>query len=342
MPTDLPAIYTRFKTHLKAAGSISLALACVCSLALQPAVAKTAKKLPQQNFLPPVATINDKLTAPVNAIREADPLEPVNLSAITSPALKVSAPVIKLDNDLGIRNQDKDYQALVDLEKEMHEEALRKLWEATVENNPVIRFSLEKISAPVDLQQSHSSKFLKTTLSTLISGAAMSSALLPGGGSYRTMGAMAGGDALQNLVNGRTTPQEEMLTPTEQIQLAGLVDELKAKLIHTYYDYRNTLQSLVQAHQLTQDNSDLYSKTLDGNNDLATMAAGTSYYKALLNESTLKQQAKMYRLQLERLAGKDAVSDIQLAVSPDALEKLTSHVDDSAISPDENLMNDDE
>jgi hypothetical protein len=128
------------------------------------------------------------------------------------------------------------------------------------------------------------------------------------------MGTMAVGNALQNMVSGKTQPTPGSLSPTEQIQLAGLIDDLKMKLIHNYQDYKNTLQALAQSHEISIKNNNLYSKALSSKNDLAIMAAGTAYYQALMNETSLRQKAKLYRLELERLAGPDAVSTLELAV----------------------------
>ena len=48
---------------------------------------------------------------------------------------------------------------------------------ATVEKNPVIRFSLEKIMTPTDLHAKKSSQFLSKTLGVMVSGAAMLSSM---------------------------------------------------------------------------------------------------------------------------------------------------------------------
>lgn len=290
-----------------------LLLSQLCPMGVE---AKTAKlKLPQRDFLPPVASINGALPSLSAPKTGEEPLEAVTLSAISSPAVKIRKPVLKLDSDLGIRTSTDEYQELLRIQKTLDEEDLRMLWEATVEKNPVIRFSLEKLSTPTDLQPKKSSIFLNKTLNVLISGATMAATMVPGGSYYRNVGAMAGGDALRNLVNGNTKPQVGTLTATEQIQLAGLVDELQGKLIQTYHDYKNGLQALTSAHQVTLRNNELYRKSLDSGNDLAILAAGSAYYKALMNETELRQKAKINRLRLERLAGDTALGNLKLSLS---------------------------
>jgi hypothetical protein len=82
----------------------------------------------------------------------------------------------------------------------------------------------------------------------LISGATLAAVAVPGGGAYRNMGAMAGGDALRNvLIDKSAKPSGLTLSSAELIQLAGLVDDLKGSLIQTYHDYRNILGTLTEA-----------------------------------------------------------------------------------------------
>lgn len=286
------------------------------SLPVQAGTIKPNEKWPKRDFLPPIASINPKLVE-----RQADmaenALEPVALSAVTSPVIRTSPKVDRLSTDISSQFKTEQLQGVLEIQKKVDEADLEHLWRSTVEKNPVIRFSLEKLATPSDLQTKQSSKFLSRTLGLLIQGGTMAATMLPGpaAGGYRNMGTMAVGNALQNLTTGKTQPTPGSLSPTEQIQLAGLIDELKMKLIHNYQDYKNTLQSLAQSHEITVKNNNMYSKALSSKNDLAIMAAGTAYYQALINETALRQKAKLYRLELERLAGAEAVSTLQLAVS---------------------------
>ena len=269
---------------------------------------------PMRDFLPPIASINPKLTDQPKDPTEND-LGPVALSAVTSPAIRTTPKVNRLATDLHISGKNDQAQALMEIQQKVDEADLEHLWQATVEKNPVIRFSLEKLATPADLQTKQSSRFLSKTLSVLISGATMGATLLPGASAYRNMGSMAVGNALQNITTGTTKMTPNSLSATEQIQLAGLIDELKLKLIHNYQDYKNTLQTLSEARELTMKNNNLYSKALSTKNDLAIMAAGSAYYQSLMRETTLRQKAKLYRIQLERIAGTDAVATLALATT---------------------------
>jgi hypothetical protein len=310
-------------------------------------LAKTTKNSPLVlDYLPPVASINAMLdpnqpqTDPDSVLQ--DTIEPVALSAVSSgivKTLKTHEPLKKLDTDLGIKQSTGEFQTLLQLQKYQDEADLALLWESTVENSPVIRFSLEKIATPTELRFKKSSVFLRKSLGMMISGASLGASLIPGGSSYRTMGIMAGGDAMRNLTQGRMIDLSHALTPTEQIQLAGMVDDIQGRLIHTYHDYKNTLQALSNAHHLAIKNSNLFSKAKASGSDVAVMAAGTAYYKALLNETGLRQKAIIYRLQLERLAGKETVDKLQLSVdlapeiSSTALPPVTERGINAANSP---------
>lgn len=302
----------RLKTFVGVAVSVGL-LASTLSIE---SWAKTtnASSWPTRDFLPPLAVINPKLEAQQQANTTNDAtVEAVNFVAVTSPVIHTSPKVDRIDSDLSSEIKTEQLQSILDIQQKVDTADLEHLWQAAVEKNPVIRFSLEKLATPADLQTKQSSRFLTKTLSTLISGATMASTMLPGGGAYRNMASVATGNALQNLMSGKTQPTPGSLSSTEQIQLAGLIDDLKLRIIRNYQDYKNTLQALAQSHEVTVKNNMLYSKALTSKNDLAVMASGTAYYQALMAETTLQQKAKRYRMELERLAGREAVSEMELA-----------------------------
>jgi hypothetical protein len=203
---------------------------------------------------------------------------------------------------------------------------LEYLWQATVEKNPVIRFSLEKLAAPPDLATKQSSTFLRKVLNTSINTVGMGTTFLPGGNSmYTNMGSMAITQALQNIVSGRTKPNYGSLSATEQIQLAGLIDELKTRLIRSYNDYKSNLERLAECHETTVRNNELYSKALASKNDMAMMTTGMAYYQALINETRLRQEAKLHRMELERLTGPETVSKLELVAHISSTNTQTAY-----------------
>ncbi len=274
-----------------------------------------AVSLPQRNFLPPVATINPIIEPDALELEEEGIDEVVMMPAVTPSVLKASPKITQLDTDLGIRESSKDYQTLRTVQDDLDNADLDNLWKSTVERNPVIQFSLEKVHAPVELHQKQSSLFMRKTLNTLITGITMATTMIPGGGSYRNIGAMAVGDATRNLTLGPQVMPDTLLSATEKIQLAGLIDELQASLIETYHNYKRTLATLANAHQNTVQNNVRYSMALGSQNQIAILASGTAYYKALMDETRLRQEAKLQRIKLERLAGADSVSNLKLTVA---------------------------
>lgn len=201
------------------------------------------------------------------------------------------------------------------LEQQIQEADLQFLWNALVERNPVVRFSLEKIALPIENHDAHSSQFLRKSLSVLISGAALGSSLVLPAGGYETMGILAGSQAVQNIVNGKTKPVSN-LTATEHIQLANLVDDLKRQLVENYQIYQQNLRSVQQAQPNTQLAYQHYQVAVRNQNPIEILTSLQVYHQALKQETLLKQQAKLARIKLERLCGQPSVSHLVLVAQP--------------------------
>lgn len=310
--------FTRSTCRQRVALSLALVLSLQATAGLMlPVWAKPSKANALQPFLPPVATINTTAASATPLKEVGDPLEPISLAAIGSPAVTLNAPVKALGQAVSVRGDEAQLKGIISLQQDLEEADLKMLWEATVDKNPVIRFSLEKLALPQDLHQKHASRFLTKTMSALVTGTTLAAmTMLPAANSYQNMGLMTGGDILRNLVTGQNKEMTAVLTPTEQIQLAGLVDDLKARLIQSYHNYQNSLQSLAVAHERAVKSNARYAKALQGKDDIATMAAGAAYYEAMQSELQVKNAAKLERLQLERLAGVEAVNKLQLSLDP--------------------------
>lgn len=342
-----PRLFTTSKRLL----ALSLSGLCVVAMGVCTHTAawpgKAAHSTPEpKNFLPPVALINGSINpeeAEKPATNADQAVEAIAFSAVNTPGLKLNPRLKSLSSQIPLQNTNQEIQTVFDLQQKLDESDLRHLWEATVEKNPVIRFSLEKLATPVDLHQKKSSQFLNKTLSTMLSGAAMGMMMVPGGSMYQNMGVMSVTQAAQNMITGNNQPVGEVLSATEQIQLAGLIDDLKSELIQSYHNYKKTLELLAQAHEVSIRNNNLYSKALSskgstGDSNIAKMAAGSAFYKAMLNETSLRQKAMLYRLKLERLAGTDAVGKLQLALfvtpeTPDTAVSSTSSTSATLVSP---------
>lgn len=329
----MKASFSDFRKKIKIAFAISLMAIAFFDLTSFSAE-KVAKKWPVRNFLPPVAQINPKIELETP---DDMSLDVVSLSAVTTPTLTTRPRLEGVKKALDIHSADSGLKTLEARQKKVEEADLKNLWDATVERNPVIRFALEKLATPEEVHAQQSSVFMRKTLNVLISGATLASSMIPGGGGYRNLGVMAGGDAVRNLTLGN--PQEGMenrLSPTEKIQLAGLIDDLQRKVVETYQQYRVTLNDLADAHQKTLAYNQGYTEAMshsnavlqaEGNNNVSVnrvlllMSSGSAYHKAHLHEEQLRHEAMDYRVQLERMAGRETVETLKLTIDSDDIAK---------------------
>jgi hypothetical protein len=286
-------------------------------------------------FLPPVATINPRWTSPATAQPPDKALSPSELSPVTlkgqvnTPTLTTQQPVTRLDKPIvgAPTGHDPLQVAATDA---LAQEELTSLWRATVDRNPVIRFALNKLTTPADLSPKYSSRFLNRTLNTLITGGAVAAMLVPGGGAYRNMGIMAGGDTVKNLLNGQTAPRVGALSPTEQIQLAGLVDELRSRLIQHYWEYRSAIIALDAAMAVTNQ-ADIALR--QATSPALKLSKQAHYDHCLLDETQWLEQAKQHYLQLTRLAGVEAVANLKWVAEDGPLaERPASNVPNNVLN----------
>lgn len=199
---------------------------------------------------------------------------------------------------------------LIALQKKKDLEDIEMLWKGTVSNNKVIEFALKKLSTPETQRRIHSSLMAKT-LSAVISGTSFVPMFM-GADPSVTTGSFAAGRIAQNLLNKKTTPQEVPLTDTELIELAGLVEDLQDKIIDAYYNYKGSLSQIKETRQRLILYNKNYSKALDSG-DILDISISSSLYDAIsLQEYYYMQNAKKYHLELQRLAGKKVMANLNL------------------------------
>ncbi|MDD3013643.1 MAG: hypothetical protein PHC34_08075 [Candidatus Gastranaerophilales bacterium] len=233
----------------------------------------------------------------------------LKINNIEKPSIKVSEPPKRIDSELFISDQQKIQHAF-EIQKKMDIDDITILWESAVERNAVIKFALKKLAMPPEQRRVHSSVMAKS-LSTLISGVAILPNFL-GADSLTSSASMAGGSLASRVVNSKSFPKELPLTDTELIQLASLVESLQDRLIKNYYDYKSAIESLKVCRQNLLLQNKNYSDALQIDNQISIIASSALYDKDLINELRIKQQIKQYRLELERLAGTDAVDKLTL------------------------------
>ena len=141
-------------------------------------------------------------------------------------------------------NDTQSAQIIVNKQQEADMEDLESIWEGTVNNNPLIKFTLQKLAIPEEERRVHSSLLAKS-MSAIISGASMLPSFM--GMNYGIQSAsFASARLAHNLLNKKNAKilQESPLTDTEAIELAGLIEDLQGEIVTTYYCYKHTLQSL--------------------------------------------------------------------------------------------------
>ena len=209
-----------------------------------------------------------------------------------------------------IINEQQIMDEIVKLQKEKDMEDIDNLWKGTVENNQVIGFALKKLATPESQRRIHSSLMAKT-LSAIVSGASLAPALV--GADYMVQsGSYAAGRIAQNLLNKKNIPQEIPLTDTELIELAGLVENLQDKIINAYYNYKGCLSQLKEIRSRELLYSRNYAKAMDEEDFLEISISSALYADMQIEEAKYVQMSKKYHLELQRLAGKKVVENLNL------------------------------
>ncbi len=211
-------------------------------------------------------------------------------------------------------NNSQEAQIIVDKQQEADLKDLESIWLGTVNSNPLIKFTLQKLAIPEEERRIHSS-LLARSMSAIISGAAMLPSFM--GMNYGLQSAsFASARLAHNLINKKNSKilQESPLTDTEMIELAGLIEDLQSEIVTTYYCYKHTLASLKETRaELILLNKN-YSDALKSNNSLEIAVSGARWEEKQIEEYKLKQEAKRYYLMLQRLAGKETIDNLNVAM----------------------------
>lgn len=237
------------------------------------------------------------------------PADEIKLENVEAQKIEIPKTDVKMKDSMVI-NDKAVMDEIVKRQKEKDLEDIENLWKGTVENNQVIGFALKKLSTPESQRRIHSSLMAKT-LSAIVAG----SSFLPYAmGSDYTIatGAFAAGRIAQNLINRKNIPQEIPLTDTELIELAGLVESLQDKIINAYYNYKNSLIQLKETRSRQLLYSKNYAKAMDEEDFLEIAISSSLYDSVVIEEYYYMQVAKKYHLELQRLAGKKIVDNLNL------------------------------
>ena len=245
------------------------------------------------------------LSIPVSAFA----LGEINLEKMPKDQIEVNTAPKTIKGSLLI-SEEQLLDELIQLQKRKDLEDIENLWKGTTENNKVIGFALKKLATPESQRRIHSSLMAKT-LSAVISGSSFAPSFMGASPTIQT-GSFAVGRLAQSLLNKKTTPQEIPLTDTELIELAGLVEDLQDKIIDAYYNYKGSLGQIKESRQRLLLYHKNYSKALDSEDILDISISSSLYDGIVLQEYYHMQNAKKYHLELQRLAGKKVVANLNL------------------------------
>ncbi len=248
------------------------------------------------------SAVKNKANAFQNEIR------PQNLEKQT---IKYSEPVKKLEGSLFIENKE-EAQILITKQQESDVEDIENLWNATVDKNPIIKFSLKKLSIPEEQRRIHSSLMAKS-LGALISGASMLPSFM--GMNYGIQSASyAGARLANNFLNKENIDKlkSSPLTDTEVIELATLIEELQDDIVAAYYGYKGSLIRLKEVRgQLLLYNQN-YSAALKNKDSLEIAVASALWDEIKIQELDAIEDVKKSQIILQRLAGRDTVENLKL------------------------------
>ena len=205
-------------------------------------------------------------------------------------------------------------EELIKMQKEEEVKDIELLWRATIDNNTLIKFTMNKLNTPESQRRLHSSIMAKS-LSSLIYGASFIPMFM-GSDVMLQSASFSAGRLANNFINKEaSTMQSTPITDTELIQLAGTIEELQEKIISSYYQYKGALNKLKDTRSRIILYNKNYSEALKNNSMTELVVSSALYEEMQLQEYKQEQEAKKYYLALERLAGKKAVDSLILSQS---------------------------
>ncbi|MBS4760336.1 MAG: hypothetical protein KHX03_06530 [Clostridium sp.] len=233
----------------------------------------------------------------------------IGLDGVKKNEIQYKPKVVKDEKELTI-DEDTALKGLVKLQQQKDLEDIDALWKATVENNNIIKFAMKKLSVPPNQQRYHSS-ILAKSVSALVNGASFIPAMF--GANYMVQSASyATGRLANNYIAKANNPKEMPLTDTELIELAGMIESLQDQIINTYYNYKMVLNQIKDTRQRLVLYNKNYAQALKSDNQMEIIVSSALYDDLMFEEFRLMKEARKYQMDLERLAGKKTVENLNL------------------------------
>lgn len=245
------------------------------------------------------------------SVNAAFSAEVIRLGPVEKNQIKLNNNIVEANKNLVIKDRS-IVEDLIRMQKEEEVKDIEALWKATIDNNALIKFTMNKLNTPESQRRLHSSLMAKG-LSSLIYGASFIP-MFTGSNAMIQSASFSAGRMANNFLNKDAAEgQQAPITDTELIQLAGTIEELQEKIISSYYEYKGSLNKLKETRAKIILYNKNYSNALK-NNSVAELVVSSALYEDMqLQEYKQEQEAKKYYLSLERLAGKKAVDDLILS-----------------------------
>ena len=239
--------------------------------------------------------------------------EVIRLNPETKNELILSSKKEIKDKSLVIKDRDV-IEEMIKTQKEEEVKDIELLWNATVDNNTLIKFTMNKLNTPESQRRLHSSLMAKS-LSAMVYGASFIP-MFTGGNAMLQSASFSAGRLANNFINkeaSSSSQQQAPVTDTELIQLAGTIEELQEKIISSYYEYKGALNKLKDTRSRIILYNKNYSEALKRNALTELVVSSALYEDMQLQEYRQEQEAKKYYMALERLEGKKAVDSLTLS-----------------------------
>lgn len=236
--------------------------------------------------------------------------EEVNLPVQPKKSVNLR-PVGKVTKGSLIINDPEAFDNLVRIQQEEELKDLELIWKATVEKNSLIKFTMKKLNTPESQRRLHSS-FMAKSVSAIVYGASFLPSFM-GANSAVQSASFTTGRLANNFINKDNVQKAPPLSDTELIELAGTIESLQDMIISAYYNYKGSLTKLKDTRTRMILYNKNYADAIAKNNKLEITVSSALYDDMLMQEFAQEQTAKKYYMELERLAGKEAVSKLSLS-----------------------------
>lgn len=252
--------------------------------------------------------------------------ESVLLPNVKKQTLNLKSVEKKQSNKIVISKQE-ELDEIVEMQKQSEIQDIEMLWQATVDNNKLIKFTMQKLNTPEGQRRLHSSLAAKT-LSAVVYGASFLPSFA-GSDSLVQSASFATGKLINNYLNKNSMPKQDLISDTELIELAGTIESLQDTVISAYYNYKGALNNLKDARANIVLYNKNYSNAIKKGDTTELIISSSLYEDMLMNEYFAEQETKKYYLELERLAGAKTLGKLNLTqyafkntiINPESLKK---------------------